>query len=113
MHRLVSALAVTATAILAPACALAAPAFLPTKTRTLSAPAGACATTTYRAPMVGFVSIRDDGTTKGDWDLTVTDARSRQPLASSHAFGSHEVAQTFTTLSGKVRELRSVLARMS
>src|SRR3954464_9026776 len=96
MHRLVTAVALAIAACLVPTSALAAPAFLPTKTRTLSAPAGKCATTTFRAPMVGYAVVRDDGTTRGDWDLTVTDSR-RRTLAASHAFGSREVAQTFTT----------------
>src|SRR4051794_416752 len=96
MHRLVTAVALAIAACLIPSSALAAPAFLPTKTRTLSAHAGKCATTTFRAPMVGYAVVRDDGTTRGDWDLTVTDARTRSTVAASHAFGSREVAQTFT-----------------
>src|SRR3954449_9109318 len=102
MHRLVTAAAVAAATALLPASALAAPSFLPTKTRTLSAASGKCATTTYRAPMIGFASVRDDGTTKGDWDLNVRDARTGRALATSHAMGSHEVAQFFTSAGQKL-----------
>src|SRR3954453_2068844 len=102
MHRLVTAVALAIAACLVPSSALAAPAFLPTKTRTLSAPAGKCATTTFRAPMIGYAVVRDDGTTRGDWDLTVADARSGDTLAASHAFGSREVAQTFTSAGQKL-----------
>src|SRR6476469_5192819 len=102
MHRLVTAVAVAAAAALAPTSALAAPSFLPTKTRTISAASGKCATTTYRAPMVGFVTVRDDGTTRGDWDLDVRDARTGRALATSHAIGTHEVAQTFTAAGQKL-----------
>src|SRR3954470_10060476 len=102
MHRLVTAVALAIAACLIPSSALAAPAFLPTKTRTLRAPAGKCATTTFRAPMIGYAVVRDDGTTRGDWDLTVADARSRDTLAASHAYGSREVAQTFTSAGQKL-----------
>src|SRR4051812_44354370 len=102
MHRLVSAVAVAAAAALVPSSAIAAPSFLPTKTRTLSATSGKCATTTFRAPMIGFASVRDDGTTKGDWDLNLRDARTGRTLAASHAIGSREVAQTFTTAGQKL-----------
>src|SRR3954451_12336657 len=102
MHRLVTAVALAIAACLIPSSALAAPAFLPTKTRTLRAPAGKCATTSFRAPMIGYAVVRDDGTTLGDWDLTLTDARSGDTLAASHAFGSREVAQTFTSAGQKL-----------
>src|SRR3954451_4758423 len=102
MHRLVTAVALAIAACLIPSSALAAPAFLPTKTRTLRAPAGKCVTTTFRAPMIGYAVVRDDGTTRGDWDLTVADTRSRDTLAASHAFGSREVAQTFTSAGQKL-----------
>src|SRR3954447_8654498 len=102
MHRLVTAVALAAAAVLVPSSALAAPTFLPTKTRTLTASSGRCATTTYRAPMAGFLTARDDGTTRGDWDLNVRDVRTGRALAISHALGSTEVAQTFTTAGQKL-----------
>ncbi len=97
MHRLVTAVALTVAAALVPSTALAAPSFLPAVKRTISASPHSCATKAYTAPMAGFVTVRDDGTTRGDWDLTVADARSKRTLATSNAFGSHELAQTFTT----------------
>src|SRR3954452_17001778 len=73
---------------------------LPTVQRTLSAPhssascaAGATSTTTYTAPMAGFVTARLDAA-GGEWDLYAGDARTHRSLGSSRAFGSHEVVQT-------------------
>src|SRR4051794_25474209 len=96
MHRLATAAALAAAA-LAPSSVLAAPAALPAVKRTLTASQRSCAATTYRAPMSGFVSVRDDGTTSGDWDLTLVDRRSKTALASSKSFGSREVAQSFVS----------------
>src|SRR4051812_486340 len=95
MHRLVTAVALALTAALAPSTALAAPSFLPATTRTLTASTHDCASASYRAPMAGFVTVRDDGTTAGDWDLSLADNRTKTVLASSKAFGSREVAQSF------------------
>src|SRR6478672_7006084 len=95
MHRLVTAVALGVTAALVPTTALAAPTALPAVKRTLSASSRSCATTSYRAPMSGFVTVRDDGTTRGDWDLSLVDRRTKAVLASSKSFGSHEVAQSF------------------
>ena len=101
MHRLATAVLLAFAAAL-PASALAAPSVLPPVERTLSASNHRCATTAYRAPMAGFLTVRDDGTTRGDWDLSVLDARSKRELASSKAFGSREVAQTFVTAGQRV-----------
>src|SRR5439155_7650583 len=97
MHRLATAVALAIAAALIPSSAFAAPAVLPPLERTLTAANHACATTSYRAPMAGFVSVRDDGTTRGDWDLALLDARSKRALATSKAFGSREVAQSFVS----------------
>ena len=86
-------LAALAAAVL-PATAVAAPAALPAVKRSLSAKAGACDTAAYRAPMAGFASIRLAGA-RGDWDLSVADARSGRRLAKSAGFGSRELAQTW------------------
>src|SRR3954454_18368699 len=102
MHRLVTAVALAIAACLIPSSALAAPAFLPSKIRTLRAPAGKCATTTFRAPMIGYAGIRDDGSTRGDWDRTVAAARSGDTRAASHAFGWREVAQSFASAGQKL-----------
>jgi zinc carboxypeptidase len=95
MARLVTAGALALAAAFVPASAIAAPSFLPAIQRTLTATNHRCASTSYRAPMAGFLTVRDDGTTRGDWDLSVVDRRARRALATSDAFGSHEVAQTF------------------
>src|SRR3954463_8002187 len=97
MHRLVTAGALALAAALLPSTAVAPPPALPAVKRPLSAPSHGCATTSYRAPMAGFVSVRDDGTTRGDWDLALLDARSKRALATSKAFGSRELAQSFVT----------------
>ena len=55
------------------------------------------ATTTWRAPMSGFVTVRLSGARRADWDLALFDAASRRRLASSEGFGSREVAQTWVT----------------
>src|SRR3954454_886838 len=56
------------------------------------------ATTTYRAPLAGFVDVRSAGS-KGDWDLALYDARNRQrALQGSNGFGSQEVTQSWATL---------------
>src|SRR4051794_9062070 len=85
-------------ALALPATASAAtPATLPKVHRSLGAADGHCATTAYRAPMSGFVSARTSASDRSDWDLDLVDARSRRTLAASHAYGSHEVAQTWVT----------------
>jgi hypothetical protein len=95
MHRLVTAGALAIAATLVPSSAIAAPTLLTPVKRTLSASSKSCAGTSYRAPMSGFVTVREDGTTRGDWDLALIDKRSRTTLASSKSFGSREVAQSF------------------
>src|SRR3954447_6254035 len=103
MHRLVTAGALALAAALLPSTAVAAPVALPAVKRTLSASSHSCASTSYRAPMAGFVSVRDDGTTRGDWDLALVDARSKRALASSKAFGSREGAQAFVNAGQRLR----------
>src|SRR3954462_5040074 len=75
----------------------ATPAMLPKVNRSLRAADGHCATTAYRAPISGFVSARTSASDRSDWDLALVDARSRDVLAASHGYGSHEVAQTWVT----------------
>lgn len=93
----------TLTPALGAALALAAPAagsavHLPTAERTLTA---AAASTTYTAPMSGFLTVRL-GAAGGDWDLALTDASSRRTLAQSRAFGSTEVAQAWVDAGQRV-----------
>jgi hypothetical protein len=76
-----------------PADAAVVPVSLPALVRTLTAQAkGACTTTTYRAPLAGFLDARLRGS--GDWDLDLRDDAGRA-LAGSHGFGGREVAQTW------------------
>ncbi len=77
----------------APAGAAVTPKSLPIVAKTLkAAKRGACTTTTYRAPLTGFLDVRLRGS--GDWDLTVKDA-SGLTLATSDAFGGREVGQAW------------------
>src|SRR3954454_18727373 len=106
MNRLVTAVALTAAAALAPSALAATTALQPVKrSLTASSTTGrAChsslysgkglARTTYRAPMSGFISVRG-AAARGNWDLAVFDARSRRAMTSSESFSSNEVAQTF------------------
>jgi hypothetical protein len=72
----------------------------------------------YRAPMSGFVNVRL-AARRGDWDLAVFDRRTKRPLASSQAFGSRELAQTWVesgqrlAIQGCRRSGRSRRARLS
>src|SRR4051812_46261206 len=105
-----SALAVTA----APAAAL--PTTLPTATRTLSAASTVkrtCANTadraargvaisSYTAPMAGYLTARLNAPATSDWDLVAIDRASGKRLASSEAFRSNEVVQTWTTAGHKI-----------
>ncbi len=72
---------------------------------------------TYKAPVAGFLTVRTAASDRSDWDLDVRDAKTAQTLASSHGFGSHEVAQMYVTagqrvvargtkLSGRARQAR-------
>ena len=77
----------------APAGAAVTPKTLPIVAKTLKAAKGtACTTTTYRAPLTGFLDVRLRGS--GDWDLTVKDAKGLT-LATSDAFGGREVGQAW------------------
>jgi hypothetical protein len=76
---------------------------LPTVQRTLSVShvsrscsAAATDTTSYTAPMAGFVSFRLDGA-GGQWNLFTADARSRRATGSSRAFGAHQVVQAWAS----------------
>src|SRR3954465_3212141 len=81
-----------------PASASAAtPAMLPKVHRSLSAADGHCATTAWRAPISGFVSARTSASDRSDWDLALVEAPSRDVIAASHGYGSHEVAQSWVT----------------
>jgi hypothetical protein len=63
--------------------------------RLLSADRRGIARESWRAPMSGFVNVRLSGARRGDWDLAVFDAASRERLGSSQAFGSNELVQTW------------------
>jgi Zinc carboxypeptidase len=55
------------------------------------------ATTTYKAPMAGFVDVRSAGA-RGDWDLALYDVRnSHRALQGSNGFNSREVVQSWAT----------------
>jgi hypothetical protein len=82
--------------------ALAAPAQLPAVKRTLEASVRGVDTTTYRAPMSGFVTGRTAASDRSDWDLVLRDADSGRRLDSSSGFGSHEVAQTYAQAGQRV-----------
>lgn len=56
----------------------------------------------YRAPSTGFLTVRTSASDQSDWDLDLVDARSKRPLAGSHGFGSHEVAQTYVTAGQRI-----------
>ncbi len=79
---------------------IAAPATAATSTRTLKTKRGvACTSTTYRAPLTGYLDVRLRGS--GDWDLKLRDA-ARNTLASSRGFGGREVAQTWVSAGQRV-----------
>ena len=102
--------AIAAVLLLLVAVTEATAASLPAATRTLSASgttAVRCdqglrsgrgiATSAYTAPMAGFVDVRSSGA-RGDWDLAIYDVRNRtRAVAGSNAWGSREVAQSWTT----------------
>src|SRR3954451_17032417 len=94
---------------LASAAPAAAVVHLPTQTPTLSAASASstcrgasAATTTWTAPMAGFLSAQL-GARGGEWDLYATDARSGRTLSSSRAFGASELVQSFVTGGQRVR----------
>src|SRR3954447_25606050 len=81
---------------------------LPTVQRTLTATHssatcadGATSTTSYTAPITGFVTARLDAA-GGEWDLYMGDARTHRSLSVSRAFGSHEVTQSWVTIGQKI-----------
>jgi hypothetical protein len=97
MHRLVTAVALAVAAALVPSTALAAPAVLPAVKRKLTASNHGCATRSYNAPMAGFVTVRDDGTTGGDWDLVrPRSARQRRRTAPRLGGGQRTGASNLT-----------------
>ena len=63
--------------------------------------AGATDSTTYTAPMAGFVTARLNAA-GGDWDLALSDARTHRGLSTSKAFGSSEVTQTWVDAGQKL-----------
>ncbi|MEJ7798280.1 MAG: M14 family zinc carboxypeptidase [Solirubrobacteraceae bacterium] len=74
----------------APAAAATSP---PAVSRTITAPErGSCATTTYRAPLTGYLDVRLRGS--GDWDLELRSAGGTT-LATSRGFGGREVGQAW------------------
>jgi hypothetical protein len=104
--------AVLASALVLPAAAAqAAPVSLPAVKRSVSASGttqASCyqglrsgsgiATTSYRAPMAGFVDVRSSAV-KGDWDLALYDARNpHRAVQGSNAFDSREVTQSWATV---------------
>ena len=52
-------------------------------------------TTTYTAPMSGYLTTRLAAPDSSNWDLTVVDSESDRVVASSRGFGSHEVVQSW------------------
>ena len=85
--------AVLALLCAAPANAAIAAKRLPAVAKSLTASkAGACTTTTYRAPLAGFLDARLRGS--GDWDLELRDTAGRV-VAASRGFGGREVAQVW------------------
>jgi Zinc carboxypeptidase len=102
-------LAALAAVLVLPA-SLAQAATLPTVERSMSATgttSASCyqglrsgrgiATTSYHAPMSGFVDVRS-AHTKGDWDLAIYDVRHpKRAVAGSNGFDSQEVVQSWTT----------------
>ena len=82
---------------------------LPTVKRTLAAPAKSKAdcyvratrrsramdTTTWRAPMSGYVNIRMRTARRGNWNLGVFDRASGRYVGSSSSFGSRELVQAW------------------
>lgn len=104
MPRLVVAVLGTLAALscAAPAGAAVSAKTLPAVVSSLTAQRAACTSTTYRAPLTGFLDARLRG--RGDWDLELRDA-SGGVLAASRGFGGREVAQAW------VRGGRRVTAR--
>jgi hypothetical protein len=102
MNRPITVLVACATLGLASTAAAAAPGALPTISKTLSGKRGACATSTYRAPMAGYVSARLAGASTSDWDLVAVDRASRRHIAASRSFGSNEVVQSWTTAGQRI-----------
>jgi hypothetical protein len=103
--------AVAAVLVIPASAAQAAPTSLPAVKRTLSAggttktscyeglrSGKGIATTSYSAPMAGFVDVRSAGT-KGDWDLALYDARnSTRAVQGGNGFDSREVVQTWASV---------------
>jgi len=101
-------LLLTGVAALAASAPASAAINLPTVTRSLTAASSsascegaASATTTWTAPMAGFMTARLTAA-GGEWDLFLADARSRQSLSQSRAFGSQEVSQSWVTAGQRV-----------
>src|SRR4051812_39362271 len=84
--------------LIVPATATAAPATLPTVTRTVSAGSAA---TTYTAPISGYVTTRLNAA-KGDWDLAVRNAQTGALVGRSQGFRSDEVVQSWVQAGDKL-----------
>jgi hypothetical protein len=96
--------------------AVAQPTALPTKTRTLTAAsavkrtcanaadraARGVAISNYTAPMAGYLTARLAAPASSDWDLVAIDRATGKRLASSEAFRSNEVVQTWTTAGQRI-----------
>src|SRR4051794_20504198 len=101
MNRPITVLAACALGLFTSA-ASAAPTALPTVAKTLSAKTGACSTFRYVAPMSGYVSARLKGPSSSDWDLVAVDRASGRRIATSRAFGSNELVQSWTTAGQRI-----------
>ena len=100
--------------VAAPAATAAMPTSLPLVSRTVSAAEArpttcvllggadlrSVGTTTYTAPISGYLTTRLAAADSSNWDLTVVDAASKRVVASSRGFGSHEVVQDGKRLGG-------------
>src|SRR4051795_2136803 len=114
MRSIIAASAIAAVVIIVPvttATGSSAPGAAPPSERTLVADAAVprtchsslspgsrgIAVSPWTAPSSGFVDVRTARDVPGDWDLVLFDSGTASPLATSEAFGSHEVAQTWVT----------------
>ena len=111
MHRILTVLAALLALAIPATAGAATPVSLPKVNRTLSAAQAVrrtCSTVAdrtargvtvsrYTAPISGYVTARLAGPATSDWDLVAVDRASRSPMATSAAFGSDEVVQSWVT----------------
>ncbi len=116
MRRFSIPAAVLLAALTSASAAMAQPAALPTVTRTLTADSAVkrtCASTadraargvaisSYTAPISGYLTARLAAASTSDWDLVAIDAASGRRLATSEAFRSNEVVQTWAIAGQKI-----------